>query len=158
MELFYPLNNEHRSCSSCKENTDTTQYYDAKKDSNSKNDNDDNYEKKVVLKPTNEIHNYTQNKTKPMELPPKHKPPKCDSCNKKIDGNDYPKYAVSSKALACCLDKLTYIWQNDGKEYWTYIFYLDQVCFVGWRWEEHVNDWVYFGIDISKIIAFSCKR
>lgn len=95
---------------------------------------------------------------KPMELPPKQKPPKCESCLDKVNPTNTPTYAVSGNALACCLDKLTYIWQNDGKEYWTYIFYVDKVCFVGWRWNKHVNDWVYYGVDISKVETFSCKR
>lgn len=153
MELFYPLNGEHRNCGKC--NGDTTP---VKEDSTNKESKDDSYDKKGIITPPNEIHKYTQNKDKPMELPPKSKPPKCTTCDNKIDPTDYPKYSVSAKALACCLDKLTYIWQNDSKEYWTYIFYIDHVCFVGWRWEKHVNDWVYFGIDISKVEAFSCKK
>ncbi|MGL4451244.1 MAG: hypothetical protein ACRCTZ_08650 [Sarcina sp.] len=98
---------------------------------------------------------------KPMELPPKATPPKTDESvinQKKIDNSNYPKYAVSPKALSVCLNKLTYIWQNDKKEYWCYIFYVDQVSFVGWRWNKYIKDWVYFGIDISKVEAFTCKK
>ena len=98
---------------------------------------------------------------KPMKLPPKETPPKDSDIvvnQKKIGNAKYPLYAVSSEALSVCLNKLTYIWQNDGKEYWTYIFYVDHVSFVGWRWNKYIKDWVYFGIDISKIEAFTCRR
>ncbi|MGL5068756.1 MAG: hypothetical protein ACRC6T_13245 [Sarcina sp.] len=98
---------------------------------------------------------------KPMELPPKTAPPKTSDYvvnQKKIGAADYPTYAVSPEALSVCLNKLTYIWQNNNKEYWAYIFYIDHVSYVGWRWNQYINDWVYFGIDISKIESFTCKR
>ncbi|MGL5635153.1 MAG: hypothetical protein ACRDDL_08845 [Sarcina sp.] len=101
------------------------------------------------------------NKKKPMEAPPKEKVPvsnKCSLNKKSITDIKKPAHSVSSPALSCCLNGMTYIWQNDGKEYWAYIFYIDQLCFVGWRWNIYVNDWVYFGVDLSKIEAFSCKR
>lgn len=145
MELFYPFNNEHRTCDKCGQVAD-------------KKEVKETTDKNIIMPPLSEVSIYGNPKTKPMELPPKHTPPKCDSCTKTIDSTDYPKYGVSAKAISCCLDKLTYIWQNDKKEYWCYIFYIDHVCFVGWRWEKHINDWVYFGIDISKVEAFSCKR
>lgn len=98
---------------------------------------------------------------KPMKLPPKETPPKNSDIvvnQKKIGDAKYPLYAVSPEALSVCLNKLTYIWQNDNKEYWTYIFYIDHVSFVGWRWNKYIKDWVYFGVDISKVEAFTCKR
>ncbi|MGL4742534.1 MAG: hypothetical protein ACRC41_17370 [Sarcina sp.] len=101
------------------------------------------------------------NKKKPMEPPPKEKVPSCDKCpldQKKVNDVKTPAYSVSGAALACCLNKMTYIWQGDGKEYWAHIFYIDHICFVGWRWNIYVNDWVYFGVDLSKVEAFSCKK
>ena len=98
---------------------------------------------------------------KPMQLPPKATPPKTGEYviqQQKIGAADYPTYAVSPEALSICLNKLTYIWQNDDKEYWSYIFYIDHVSFVGWRWNKYINDWVYFGVDISKVEAFTCRR
>lgn len=98
---------------------------------------------------------------KPMKLPPKEIPPKDSDIvvnQKKIGEANYPLYAVSPEALSVCLNKLTYIWQNDDKEYWSYIFYVDQVSFVGWRWNKYIKDWVYFGVDISKVEAFTCRR
>ena len=169
MEIIYPnsflnpMNKFAQRCADCDENS----YTDSERDKHHKSDDDfhkhdknckcskcKNYEKKE--KP--EKHDHYQNKEKPMELPPKHKPPKCESCEDKVNPTDSPKYAVSGNALACCLDKLTYIWQNDGKEYWTYVFYVDKVCYVGWRWNKHINDWVYYGVDISKVETFSCKQ
>ncbi|WP_297518917.1 hypothetical protein [uncultured Clostridium sp.] len=100
-------------------------------------------------------------KIKPMQLPPKEVPPKNSEFviqQQKIGAADYPTYAVSPQALSVCLNKLTYIWQNDEKEYWSYIFYLDHVSFVGWRWNKYIKDWVYFGVDISKVEAFTCRR
>ncbi|MGL4654324.1 MAG: hypothetical protein ACRCWM_00330 [Sarcina sp.] len=108
----------------------------------------------------NEDGNISENR-KPMQLPPKATPPKTADYvinQKKIGNANYPKYAVSAQALSICLNKLTYIWQNDNKEYWSYIFYIDHVSFVGWRWNEYIKDWVYFGVDISKVEAFTCKR
>lgn len=104
--------------------------------------------------------NVSENR-KPMQLPPKATPPKTADYvvnQKKIGAADYPTYAVSAEALSVCLNKLTYIWQSNNKEYWSYIFYIDHVSFVGWRWNEYIKDWVYFGIDISKIEAFTCRR
>lgn len=98
---------------------------------------------------------------KPMKLPPKATPPKTSEYviqQQKIGAADYPTYAVSPEALSVCLNKLTYIWQNNDKEYWSYIFYIDHVSYVGWRWNKYINDWVYFGVDISKVEAFTCKR
>lgn len=104
--------------------------------------------------------NVSENR-KPMQLPPKEAPPKTSDYvvnQKKIGSANYPTYAVSAEALSVCLNKLTYIWQNDNKEYWSYIFYIDHVSFVGWRWNKYIKDWVYFGVDISKVEAFTCKR
>ena len=165
MEIIYPDNflkplyRTDTRCDYCEEHKDHDKHdkYNDKHDkhckcSKCKKDKDTDKKQK------DEKHHYEHHKAKPMELPPKHKPPKCESCEDKVNPTNSPQYAVSGNALACCLDKLTYIWQNDGKEYWTYVFYVDKVCFVGWRWHKEINDWVYYGVDISKVETFSCKR
>ncbi|WP_297438626.1 hypothetical protein [uncultured Clostridium sp.] len=167
MEIIYPdkflkpLYRTDTRCDHCEEHKHDKHdddKYDDKHDKHDKHCKCSKCKKDDGKNHKHDKQHYDHHKDKPIELPPKHKPPKCESCEDKVNPTNSPKYAVSGNALACCLDKLTYIWQNDGKEYWTYVFYVDKVCYVGWRWNKEINDWVYYGVDISKVETFSCKR
>lgn len=75
---------------------------------------------------------------------------------KNVDGNNPMLFAVPSQTFKFCLNKPTYIWQDNGKEYWALITYVDATSCFGWRASSFFNKWVMFGLDLSKIDAFTC--
>ncbi|MGL4772256.1 MAG: DUF3824 domain-containing protein [Clostridium sp.] len=63
---------------------------------------------------------------------------------------------ISSNAISFCLYQYTYIWETNGRSYWTYIFNVDRFSVSGLRWIGYY--WVYFGVDIRSIDSFVCYR
>lgn len=99
---------------------------------------------------------------KPPSGPPGGKPPgyipaKTDQGVKKVStssaGGPQVK-AVGPGTISFCLYKYTYIWQTNGRSYWAYLVYVDNVSVSGFRWDGW--RWVYFGVDLRKIDSFVC--
>jgi hypothetical protein len=62
--------------------------------------------------------------------------------------------AVSPRAIRRCLNRYVYIWLRGGRSFWAWLNYVDRMSVSGWRWDG--RRWVYFGIDIRRIAAFTC--
>ncbi|MDR3595732.1 hypothetical protein [Clostridium sp.] len=64
--------------------------------------------------------------------------------------------AVSSNSIRFCLYKYTYIWETNGRSYWTFLLNVDKRTASGFRW--YRNTWVYWGVDLRRIDSFICYR
>lgn len=93
----------------------------------------------------------------PSGKPPGYIPAKTDQGVKKVGttsvGGPQAK-AVGPGTISFCLYKYTYIWQSNGRSYWAYLVYVDNVSVSGFRWDGW--RWIYFGVDLRKIDSFVC--
>ncbi|MDS0526434.1 hypothetical protein NNC19_12140 [Clostridium sp. SHJSY1] len=64
--------------------------------------------------------------------------------------------AVSPNSIRFCLYKFTYIWEKNGRSYWTFLFNVSRVSVSGFRWIG--RNWVYFGLSLNRIDSFVCYR
>lgn len=71
-------------------------------------------------------------------------------------GGDIQTAAVSSNSIRFCIYKYTYIWQRNGRSYWIFLLNVDKRSISGFRWTGRY--WIYFGIDLRQIDAFTCYR
>ena len=71
-------------------------------------------------------------------------------------GSGIQTMAVSSNSIRFCLYKYTYIWQRNGRSYWTFLLNVDRRSVSGFRWTGRY--WVFFGMNLRRIDAFVCYR
>lgn len=94
----------------------------------------------------------------PQSPPPNYIPSKKDNgvqnFNKSSGGPE--TLAVSQNSIKFCLFKFTYIWEVNGRSYWTFLFNVDRRSISGFRWLG--RNWVYFGLDLRRIDSFVCYR
>ncbi|MBM7703151.1 hypothetical protein [Metabacillus iocasae] len=62
--------------------------------------------------------------------------------------------AVDPGAIRSCLFRYTYIWQNNGRQFWFYPTYVGRKSVAGFRWTGFF--WVYSGLDLRTIREFQC--
>lgn len=93
----------------------------------------------------------------PKSPPPNYVPRKNDSGVQKVgvSGGVNAK-AVSSNSIRFCLYKYTYIWEENGNNYWTFLLSVNRRTVSGFRWFR--RNWVYFGLDLRRIDSFICYR
>ncbi|SFC15552.1 hypothetical protein [Clostridium uliginosum] len=92
----------------------------------------------------------------PQSAPPNYIPSKKDTGVQNFNagiGGPGTK-AVSQNSIRFCLYKFTYIWERNGRSYWTFLFNVDRVSVSGFRWLG--RNWVYFGLDLRRIDSFVC--
>lgn len=94
----------------------------------------------------------------PQSPPPNYIPSKNDKGVQNFNkhGGGPEAMAVSANSIRFCLFKFTYIWEQNGKSYWTYLFNVDRRSVSGFRWLG--RNWVYFGLDLRRIDSFICYR
>jgi hypothetical protein len=63
--------------------------------------------------------------------------------------------AVDPGAIRRCRGRFTYIWLENGQEFWAYITYVGRRSVSGYRWLGY--RWVYFGTDLKNIESFICS-
>lgn len=94
----------------------------------------------------------------PIGLPPPYIPSKNDkgvqNLNFGISESGINPTNVSAKSIRFCLFKFTFIWQKNGRNYWSYLIHADRRSVAGFRWVGW--RWVYFGVDLRKIDSFIC--
>ncbi|GAA0076448.1 hypothetical protein UT300005_08260 [Clostridium sp. CTA-5] len=94
----------------------------------------------------------------PQSPPPNYIPTKKDSGVQqlsKTQGGPQTK-AVSQNSIRFCLFKYTYIWETNGRSYWSFLLNVDKRSVSGFRWLG--RHWVYFGLDLRRIDSFICYR
>ena len=62
--------------------------------------------------------------------------------------------AVDSGAIRFCKYRFTYLWLNDGQEFWAWLTYVGHNSISGFRWKR--GRWVYFGTDLYNVNSFTC--
>jgi len=94
----------------------------------------------------------------PKSPPPNYIPNKTSAGVQSFStgGGGIQTTAVSSNSIRFCLYKYTYIWQRNGRSYWTFLLNVDRRSVSGFRWTG--RQWVYFGIDLRQVDAFVCYR
>lgn len=63
-------------------------------------------------------------------------------------------FAMDPGAIRGCLFRFTYVWLNDGNQFWFYPVFVGRNSVAGWRWSRF--RWVYFGIDLQRVSSFRC--
>lgn len=94
----------------------------------------------------------------PQSPPPSYIPSKTDKGVQSFKGGEgqIGTKAVSSGSIRFCLYKFTYIWEKNGRSYWTFLFNVDRDSVSGFRW--FGRRWVYFGLSLKRIDSFVCYR
>lgn len=62
--------------------------------------------------------------------------------------------AVDPFAIRECLYHYTYVWLNNGREFWMYPIFVGRRSVSGYQWTNF--GWVYTGIDLRSIQSFYC--
>ena len=63
-------------------------------------------------------------------------------------------FAVDPGAIAGCRFRNTYVWLNNGEQFWYFPTFVGRHSVAGWRWIGW--RWVFFGIDTHRIRSFTC--
>ncbi len=63
-------------------------------------------------------------------------------------------FAVNPGSIRPCLFRYTYIWLNNGEQFWMWPVFIGRNSISGWRWTGF--RWVFFGTDLRRIAAFTC--
>lgn len=63
-------------------------------------------------------------------------------------------FAVDPGAIRRCLFRNTYIWLNNGEQFWFFPVFVGRTSVAGFRWFGFF--WGYFGIDLNRISSFTC--
>ena len=63
-------------------------------------------------------------------------------------------FAVDPGAIRPCTFRYVYLWLDNGQRFWAWLVFVGPRSAAGWRWIGF--RWVYFGIDLKRIVSFIC--
>lgn len=63
-------------------------------------------------------------------------------------------FAIDPGGIRPCLFRNTYIWLNNGEQFWFFPIFAGRTSIAGFRWFGFF--WGYFGIDLNRIRSFTC--
>lgn len=63
-------------------------------------------------------------------------------------------FAVDPGGIRRCLFRNTYIWLNNGEQFWYFPVFVGRNSVAGYRWFGFF--WGYYGTDLSRIRSFTC--
>lgn len=63
-------------------------------------------------------------------------------------------FAVDPGSIRRCLFRYIYIWLDNGQQFWAWLVFAGRRSIAGWRWIGF--RWIYFGIDLNRIVSFVC--
>ncbi|MEK4880813.1 transporter [Paenibacillus odorifer] len=63
-------------------------------------------------------------------------------------------FAIDPGGIRRCLFRNTYIWLNNGEQFWFFPVFVGRNSIAGFRWNGFF--WSYFGIDLNRISSFTC--
>jgi hypothetical protein len=63
-------------------------------------------------------------------------------------------FAINPGAIRRCMFRYSYIWLNNGQQFWAWLVFVGRDSAAGWRWTGF--NWIYFGIDLNRISSFVC--
>jgi len=63
-------------------------------------------------------------------------------------------FRVDSSSIRNCLGRFTYVWLNNGNEFWMFPIQVSRNTVTGFRWSRF--GWTFFGVSLNQIDAFMC--
>lgn len=96
----------------------------------------------------------------PHQGPPSGPPPSHTPTQPHLGGSGGPggpgvqPYAVDPGALRPCTYRYVYLWLRNGNSFWAWLTFVGPRSASGFRWNGF--NWVYFGIDLRRIVSFQC--
>lgn len=63
-------------------------------------------------------------------------------------------FAIDAGGIRRCLFRNTYIWLNNGEQFWFFPIFVGRSSIAGFRWTGFF--WTYFGIDLNRVSSFTC--
>ncbi|MCT8977762.1 hypothetical protein N4T77_14270 [Clostridium sp. CX1] len=63
-------------------------------------------------------------------------------------------YAVDTSVIGTCMFRYVYIWLNINTGFWSWINYVDDTSFAGYRWTG--SNWVPFRLNSDLVAGFGC--
>ncbi|UPK43962.1 MULTISPECIES: collagen-like protein [Paenibacillus] len=63
-------------------------------------------------------------------------------------------FAIDPGGIRRCMFRNTYIWLNNGEQFWFFPVFVGRNSVAGFRWFGFF--WGYFGIDLNRISSFTC--
>ena len=63
-------------------------------------------------------------------------------------------FAIDPGGIRHCLFRNTYIWLNNGEQFWFFPVFVGRNSVAGFRWFGFF--WGYFGIDLNRVGSFTC--
>ncbi|TCZ80253.1 collagen-like protein [Paenibacillus albiflavus] len=63
-------------------------------------------------------------------------------------------FAVDPGAIRRCLFRNTYVWLNNGQQFWFFPIFVGRTSIAGFRWTGFF--WTYTGFDLRLIDSFTC--
>jgi hypothetical protein len=77
----------------------------------------------------------------PMSSPPPFTPP-------------IPAWQVGSQGIRGCINRNTYVWMDNGSEFWFFPTFVGRQTIIGFQWRRF--GWIYNVIDSRRIRTFQC--
>lgn len=63
--------------------------------------------------------------------------------------------AVDPGSIRNCMGRFTYVWMDNGMEFWMFPIQIGRRSVSGFRWNSNFG-WVYFGVSLDRIDSFTC--
>lgn len=63
-------------------------------------------------------------------------------------------FAVDPGGIRRCLFRYTYVWLNNGQQFWFYPVFVGRTSVSGYRWNGF--RWLFFGVSLRQIQSFTC--
>jgi hypothetical protein len=71
-----------------------------------------------------------------------------------LAGDGVGVFAVDPGAIRPCRFRFVYLWLRGGRQFWAWLVFVGRDSVAGWRWTGF--NWVYFGVDLRRIVSFIC--
>ncbi|HIT90944.1 MAG TPA: transporter [Candidatus Merdenecus merdavium] len=84
----------------------------------------------------------------PLSAPPRNPPPK------PMTGRGAGARAVDPGTIRNCIGRFTYIWLDNGEEFWLFPVEVGRQSVAGFRWTRF--GWAFMGISLNRIDIFTC--
>lgn len=95
--------------------------------------------------------NYRNNPNNAIQLgaPPQRTP------NRPMDSRGMTR-AVDKSSIRFCMRRFTYVWLDNGQEFWLYPVQVGNQSVAGFRWDRRFG-WSYIGVPLNRIDFFTCS-
>ncbi|MFC5446819.1 hypothetical protein [Paenibacillus aestuarii] len=81
-------------------------------------------------------------------------PPPSFIPQKPVSATGGAAFAVDPGGIRRCMFRFTYVWMSNGQSFWFFPVFVGRNSVTGFRWTGF--SWMYFGVDLRFIEAFTC--